>query len=195
MANPVSEIHEPPPVVSQRNHFHSVACMVDMNMRQIPEHLRISGLREWLLSFTESVIQDVRWAFAKGAERGIEQTAELLCDPDYYVTLKERRRRERERHDAYEKQQEEERLERKLAPTAEQIEHEMADLETWIERDAAHIVRMRDRLVSLRAMVPKHVRITDVKKDWAIKTSRPTLPTAKPFVRPLQPLDPPEEKP
>lgn len=137
---------------------------MDRGLRSLPKQFRDEpGIRQRLISYTADVVRSVAYDFAKGAERGIEQAAKLLNDPDYYLTLKERRRRAQERHDAYQAQQDQERLERRLAPTAAQIEDEMAQVERYISDYERDLERWRDRLKTLKAMVPKHVRITEFK--------------------------------
>ncbi len=153
-----------PPVVSKRNHFLSAECLINCYFdRFLPEHppryLRTERVRAWLLKYTEDIIGHVAQSFAVGAQRGIEQTAKLLCDPDYYRTLKERRLRDSQRQKEYEAEQEAERLERELAPTGEQIEREISNLEKWIPDTESDLERMRERLKALRAMTPKHVRM------------------------------------
>lgn len=167
------EPQTPPSAVSHRNHFDSAACLTERHITRLPVHIQ-TELRPWLMKFTESVIRDVAMSFATGAQRGIDQTASLLCDPDYYATRKERRKRERERNDAYQKEQDQSRLERQLAPTAEQIEQEMADLEQWIVQEEENLARHRARLGALKGFVPKHVRITEVKRrNVPVRAKRP----------------------
>jgi FMN phosphatase YigB (HAD superfamily) len=105
-------------------------------------------------------------AFATGAQRGVEQTAKLLKDPSYYETLRERRKREHQRFEQYQNAQQQERLERRLAPTAQQIEQEEIRLNEGIAEREADIQRYKERLAYLATLKnrPKHIRITDGKK-------------------------------
>lgn len=148
----------PPPVVSKRNHFESVSSMVDSYWGRVPKELRTPELRKFLENYTDSLVRWVSHMFTVGAERGIEQTATLLCDPDYYLTLKERRKRDRERHEAYQKQQDIERLERQQCPTAEQVEKMRGDLTDRIAGHEKQIERWKEQLAALPEN-PKHVRM------------------------------------
>jgi hypothetical protein len=156
---------ELPAVVSQRNHFDSVGSLVDLYWQRVPVEHRTEALRKFLLSYTKSVVNSVARNFVTGAERGIEQTAKLIIDPTYYETLKERRKREKVRHDEYQKAQEQEQHERRLAPTTEQIEREETDLHLWIAQSHENIERCQERLKYLATLKnrPKHVRITEAK--------------------------------
>lgn len=150
-----------PSVVSKRNHFECARTLVERHWRHVPP-----DLREGLLTYTESVIRDAADAFAVGAERGIQQTAELLCDPAYYETLKERRKRQRELWAKEQEQQQRARDEERLAPTAAQIEEEETQLNREVEYAERTIKRSRERLQYLSTLKnwPKHVRINESKR-------------------------------
>jgi FMN phosphatase YigB (HAD superfamily) len=152
-----------PDVVSKRNHFTDVHDMVLDFWQRLPVEQRTELLLGQLEYFTIRLIHSVANDFATGADRGIEQTAKLLVDPEYYETLKTRRQRERERQEQYALTEHQEQLERTLAPTAIQIEQEEANLIRWISDAEASLVRYRERLQYLSTLKnrPKHVRISD----------------------------------
>ena len=152
-----------PPAVSKRNHFDSAACLVERYANRAPASLRTPDVLRWLTTYTECVVRDVAHSFAVGAERGIKQTADLLCDPQFYETRKQRRERWRQQREEEEQRREAERLERRLSPTREQIEEDRPKLKKWIEEGEQHLADMKARLKQLEAMAGnvKHFRITE----------------------------------
>jgi len=132
--------------------------LIDGHWGYLPKELRTPELRAFLESYTKSVVRYLDDAFATGAQRGIEQTAKLLIDPEYYLTLKERRRKWREHTQARERQQEQERRERELCPTAEQIEDLRERLTENIADYERQIESWKERLLALPKN-SKHVRM------------------------------------
>jgi hypothetical protein len=153
-----------PPAVSKRNHFESVGLLVEDAFRNLPEEYRSPKLEQWLRWFAERLVRSVADNFATAAESGIQQAANLICDPDYYATLRERRRRHIERMKTDRARQEQEYQERRQCPTPQQIEQEIARLEQWIPEGEARLQSMKARLEQLRAMKPRHFRITDLQR-------------------------------
>lgn len=95
----------------------------------------LEGLREWLIPYTQHVIQRAMWDFTKGAQRGIEQMAQLIQDPDYYEKRKGRRKRGIESVKESQRRQESEQYMLTHHPTQEQLEQQIqrceADIELW----------------------------------------------------------------
>ena len=80
-----------PPVVSKRNEFHSADELVENALPRLPDQFQHPDFRKWLTAYTETTIKSVAMHFATAASRGIEQAAELLCDPEFYETRRQRR--------------------------------------------------------------------------------------------------------
>ena len=143
---------EPKPIVSKRNHFDSAAEIVDAAF--VPDELKHPNLSAWLLRYTEHVIQRVQHSFARAAERGIEQAAALICDPDFYEHRKESRKKALKQWRDREQEQEQERLQRKHWPTAEQIAQDIA----WCDRELVYyhkqIEKYQAKLKELHAKLP-----------------------------------------
>ena len=104
----------------------------------------------WLLNYTETVIRGVAHHFGVAAERGIAQAAELLCDPEFYQTRKEKRKRWRQQMEEQQAKQKWDNMERRLCPTAEQIQHDIkwcegqrAYHEDGVEKNRAALERLR----------------------------------------------------
>lgn len=147
------------PIVSKRNHFGPADELVEHGLISLPDEYKHEKFRVWLTRYTERVIKQIASDFAVGAQRGIEQTANLLCDPEFYETRRKARANFRKQMQEQQAAQEWERIERKTCPTAEQI----ADEIRWREREIieAHqaIARSEKRLTELRAMAPKNIRM------------------------------------
>jgi len=152
-----------PAVVSKRNQFMPADELVENALPYLPDQCKTPDFRTWLTRYTETVIHDVAHDFEVGAAKGIAQTAELLCDPDFYATRRERRARERRRWEEEKTRQEWERIEAQNCPTAEQIAKKI----TWSEQQIVYhqneIVRHEQNLEQLRVMVPKNIRLVPSK--------------------------------
>lgn len=148
-----------PPIVSKRNEFSPADEFVETHVQNLPDQFKHPDFRVWLLRYTETVIKGIASDFGIAASRGIEQAANLLCDPEFYETR--RKRRAKRRRDMAESQakQDWERIERDNCPTAEQI----AEQVSWAERQIAYHQRQeifyQQRLVELKAKSPKNIRI------------------------------------
>lgn len=148
-----------PRLVSRRNHFDSAAQLVDAGMMHVPDELKHPNLAKWLLRFTEGVIRNVATAFATGAQKGIEQTAELLCDPDFYEHQREGRRkylkqaREQQAHDEWE------RIQRKTCPTAQQLAEQIRWCDNQIVYHEQQMKKYREKLVELHGKQPMSIEL------------------------------------
>lgn len=177
---------ELPPVVNKRNEFGSIQAMVEDALGRYPEEGRIvsrQGMVEFLTRFAESVSRDCMYAYQKGADRGIEQAMNVMNDPEYYVTVKQRRKRAVERNAEYQEQQRVERLERDHDPEfrAQHITH----LRQWIEEGKRNSERLEARLTAYLAMCeepPKLVRLPMPPNipNWQLKGFGKTIDTGIP---------------
>lgn len=148
-----------PKVVSKRNHFTPADEFVELEMDFLPEQLKHENIRPWLLRYTESVIKQVAWNFATAAEKGIHQAAELLCDPEYYETKKQRRKKDMERMKEQQAQQEWEQAERLHLPTKEQIEQQIKSVTNEIAYHRARLEEYENKLERLKNIEPKNIRL------------------------------------
>jgi hypothetical protein len=73
-----------PPIVSKRNHFTPADELVEDAVGFLPDQYKHENFRGWLTRYTETVIKSVASHFGLAAQRGIEQTANLLCDTEFY---------------------------------------------------------------------------------------------------------------
>jgi hypothetical protein len=154
------ESHRIPPVVGKRNHFHSIGELVDQYCYRLKPEFKTPEMRAFFEHFADSVMRAVSRDFATAAERGIEQAVKLISDPEYYDTLKARRRRNLEEHEKYEQKQIQERLEREQCPTAAQVEQMRDTLTENIERYERQVRAWKERLAALPKN-PKHVRMPE----------------------------------
>lgn len=142
------------PIVSQRNHFECADDLVENALHLLPNEFKHPNFRVWLVRYTERVIKSTASAFGVAAQRGIEQAAELLCDPKFYETKSKRRAETIKRMKEQRAQQEWERIERTLAPTAEQIEDQIR----WRQRQVTYYQGKADEhvieLAKLQRMTP-----------------------------------------
>lgn len=106
MTDSPAPLDELPPAVSHRMDLPSITDFVDQMMARIPEtvvlnmadHQQRNHLRSWMTSVLSEFLSHTVWSMQKGADRGIEQVANLIRDPDYYRTVQRRRGQDRERH-------------------------------------------------------------------------------------------------
>jgi len=147
-----------PAVVSKRNHFSPASEIAEFAFAELPKALQTEEMRKFLLDYTEQVIRRVAHAFSEGASRGAEQSAKLLIDPEYYVTVKQRRRSWKKQLQESQDRQEAERIEREQCPTQEQIIQEAARLEEYIQEETARVAWMQVRLAKLQTMKSKNIR-------------------------------------
>jgi hypothetical protein len=122
-----------PKIVSKRNHFESCVLMVEDHLRFLPKELQTDELKAWLVQYTEHVVSRVSNDFATAARQGIEQAAELIRDPEYFMTLKKRRASAIRRNADYQEQQDAARKQRHTSPTPDQIEFDLKECDRWIQ--------------------------------------------------------------
>lgn len=134
-----------PPVVSNRNEFPSAlrevefalswfaAAFPDFDRQRLPE------LEKWLYNLTRQIAHDLTWALKTGAERGIEQAANLALDPNYYEKKKQRFKRAREQAAVKSAAEKRERLERQvIGPSETELRQKRMRLEydvAWHRRE------------------------------------------------------------
>ena len=143
-----------PPVVSKRNHFDGAEEIVERGMMYIPDELKHPNLRKWLLRYTESVIKNVAADFGTAASRGIEQAANLLCDPTFYEHTRRKRFASIKKAKEDRAQQDWERIQRKHCPTREQIEQELRRIEQDLKYHNQKIADHEKRRQELLGMAP-----------------------------------------
>lgn len=144
-------------VVSQRNHFESADDLVENAIYQLPDQFKHPDFRIWMVKYTERVVRSVASAFGTGAQRGIEQAAELMCDPNFYETKRKRRAENTKRMKEDRAKQDWERVERTLTPTAEQIEDQVKWRTSQISYHQSQINDHEKELGRLRTLAP-HIR-------------------------------------
>lgn len=152
-ANPI------PAVVSKRNEFTPADEFVENALPYLPAQFQHENFRPWLLKYTEGVIRGVAHHFGVAATRGIEQAAELLCDPEFYQTRKQRRAKEKQRMEEYQAKQNWDQMERRLCPTADQVAHDIKWCEDQLAYHQNSAKNCESRLASLRSMTPKNIRL------------------------------------
>lgn len=152
------------PVVSQRNHFESADDLVEDSVYRLPDQFKHPDFRAWLVRYTEATIRRVARSFIVGAERGIEQAAELMCDPDFYETKKKRRAENVKQNKERRAKEDWERIERTLTPTAEQIEDQIkwrlgqiAYYQGQVDANEVELAKLRKLAPHMR-VVPKSVQ-------------------------------------
>jgi hypothetical protein len=152
-----------PAVVSKRNEFLPAEELVENALPYLPGQFKHPDFRAWLTRYTETVIRSVASHFGVAATRGIEQAAELLCDQDFYATVRERRKRRRQQMQEQIAKQEWERIERQNCPTAEQIAQQIKWSEDQIAYHRNQLAKCEENLEHLRAMTPKNIRLVPSK--------------------------------
>lgn len=161
------------PVVGKRNEFTSTIAKAEDAIARLQlkdpwvwtDEAR-ETFRLWLIDYSDGLVRWMAFNFGTGAQRGIEQTAHLLSDPDYYDTLKNRRIREAQREKEREKKDARERDERKkLGMTAAEVEQLRERLERELLQSSLHVEECKRRLSQLPRN-PRLVRFSEVvKKD------------------------------
>jgi hypothetical protein len=152
-----------PAVVSQRNHFTAADEFVDDALPRLPDMFKHQDFRVWLTRYTETVIKGVASYFGVAAQRGIEQTAALLCDPEFYATKRKRRAAFHAKMKEDRARQEWERIERQNCPTAEQIQQQVQWSEQSLTYHQNEVAKHEANLLRLRAIAPKNIRFVPKK--------------------------------
>jgi hypothetical protein len=148
-----------PPIVSQRNHFRPADELVENALYRLPDQFKHPDFRPWLVQYTETVIKSVASHFGMAAQRGIEQAADLLCDPNFYEKRRQQRAASTQQMKEHRAKEEWERNERLLAPTAEQIENQIKSCERTLSYHQEQAAKSEADLARLRALTPNNIRI------------------------------------
>jgi hypothetical protein len=146
------------PAVTKRMHLFSIEDFVDSFLSNhnfnepldLTDQHDLENFRLWMIRLVENVVFHVAMDFAGAAKAGIDQAATLMQDPDYYETVKKRRRRSKQRDEEYQREQKKEQLRRELLPTKEEIEIEKAQLQRDIERYKNELTRASHRWTILK---------------------------------------------
>jgi hypothetical protein len=146
-----------PPIVSQRNHFRPADELVEAALLRHPD--KSEHFKQWLTTYTESVIKNVADHFGLAAERGIKQAANLLCDPAFYETRRKRRTEWLRQMRESEERQNQERIERQTCPTAEHIEQALKYSEQSVAYHQKELAKHEANVQRLRAMSPRNIRL------------------------------------
>src|SRR5208337_1522309 len=152
-----------PAIISKRNEFSPADELVENHLPHLPAQFKHPDFRKWLTRYTETVIKQVAHHFGVAAQRGIEQTANLLCDPEFYETRRQRRVAWRREMSEQQAKQEWERLERQMCPTAEQIAVQIQWSEQQVKYHQVELAKHEQNLERLRAMTPKNIRLVPPK--------------------------------
>lgn len=152
-----------PAVVSKRNEFSPADEFVENALPELPPQFHQVNFRGWLLQYTESVIRGVADHFGVAAARGIGQAAQLLCDPEFYETRRQRRAKQRREMEEQQAKQEWDRIERLNCPTAEQIAEQIKWSEGQVAYHQAELAKYEGNLERLRSLPPKNIRLVPSK--------------------------------
>lgn len=160
--------------VTKRMHLTSLPEVVEEMMGQLPRRLMDCGddkvretFRAWLTHLSETLTFQLAMDFQSAAKRGIEEAANLVQDPDYYETVKKRRRAAREqgerwRQEAQEREAMRERH-RRGEYTQEERERMIAATKSSIDYHDKMLRAERDKLLSLES---GKALLEDVQLDW-----------------------------
>lgn len=150
-------------LISHRVHYTSLKHLIeDLLPRWSPDKPPdFSGedgrekLKGLLQRFGEQLLWSIQMDLEKGAAKGIQETLALIQDPDYYETIKQRRKRDRARSDEYRKAQESEQ-QRKAAGilTEEEKEKALRQLDSDEKYHRAMIERIFARKSQLERVTP-----------------------------------------
>lgn len=143
--------------VTRRYQVLSLEDLADQVAAKIPpEGLHFDGEegREKLRNFARSVgawiLHDLRSSMTKAAEKAFGDLAALIEDPKYHTTVKERRRRDREREQAWRREQEDKAVrESARMLTEEEIAKKKDSLESQRSYYVHRIRQIDDELIKL----------------------------------------------
>jgi hypothetical protein len=152
-----------PAVVSKRNEFTPADELVENALVYLPNQYQCVDFRKWLTHYTETVIKSVAHHFGVAAERGIEQAAELLCDPEFYETRRQKRAKMRRDFMEQQAKQNWEQIERLNCPTAEQIAEQIKWSESQVAYHQGQLDKHEANLERLRVLTPKNIRLVPSK--------------------------------
>jgi hypothetical protein len=144
-----------PAIVSRRNQFGPADELVEDALPFLPDQFKHEHFKAWLVRYTETVIKSVASDFGVAAQRGIEQAADLLCDPAFYATRRKRHATSRKKAAEERAQQAWERAQREACPTQEQLEEQVKHFESRRAYYQAQADSMEVKLHALRATSPQ----------------------------------------
>ena len=164
-----------PAVVSKRNAFNPADEFVENALPYLPKEFQHVNFRSWLLKYTETVIRGVAHHFGVAAERGIAQAAELLCDPEFYQTRKQKRAKWRQQMEESVAKQKWDAMERRLCPTVDQIAHDIKWCEDQLAYHESKVAKNKVALERLRGITPKNTEVFTLRKAYPF-SFQPLLP-------------------
>lgn len=122
-------------LLSHRVQFVSLQQEADDAAPHIAKSLNISdvsAISAMLQHFGSTLLFRASFAFETATKKAIEEASNLIQDPDYHQTVKERRRRDRARQQLADEEREAKRR-NPPKPTLEEVQHEL----TWTRQNAA----------------------------------------------------------
>lgn len=155
------------PCVTKRNHVTSLRFFVEeiLDRYQPDRSFNRQEAHELLMRFGEMLVLHLTSDFAKAAERGISQMAQLIRDPDYYENRQRRKKRQAERQQEYQLKLEREALRRRYYPTRQEIALDLAshgrDLAWHLERVQYHQRRLDELRAAQAELPPEDPELSD----------------------------------
>jgi hypothetical protein len=135
-----------PKLLSNRAHFPSTKDMAENYSFEFVRGLELSTeqqpkVQQALEKILESFMWELRSALEVGLRRGVQETINLIQDPDYYETVKNRNKRQREQSRQQREKWEQEQQEftrRKSNPTLDEVKQDVNKIlrEMIYEKDA-----------------------------------------------------------
>lgn len=88
-------------LLSKRVQFDSIESVIDEYLPQFVNHFKLDDaqtaeMRRALVELFKRFMLAVRHAVNLGADKGIEEALNLMCNPDFYETVKKRKAARRE---------------------------------------------------------------------------------------------------
>jgi hypothetical protein len=145
---------EPPALMTARNHVDPLDGILDEHFIRLPEKWRTEDMRLFLHRFGSRVLNSARWAFAKGAERGIIQAMHLMESQEYYEKKKEQGKAQRAAMVKQQQEHEKEREQFKTNPSPDQIDNRRAFLQEQISYHQVCIVNQQAALAEWNQKFP-----------------------------------------
>lgn len=145
------------PIVTKRWNIISLQDAVDRALERNDPAVKldfskpedVERFRAMLLRLSEHILFHVGMAYEKAAARGIEEATRLICDPDYYETVKRRRATQERRSRNWQEEQKAESRRRRFNPTPEERAADVREAYRSLDYHQRCIERINERLLEL----------------------------------------------
>ena len=153
-------------LLTHRVHFVSLQQEAEDSAPRIARALQVSNVNavaEMLQWFGSTLLRRASWAMHTATQKAIDEAVSLIQDPDYYQTVRERRRRERAREEVR-RQEGWERRKNPPRPTLDEVQRKIKWTRDDIARNTEWVAKGTERLAELEKVEAELLAEVDSKE-------------------------------